>query len=86
MKLKEIKTFIIETPFPYFGERYWIFIKLITDKDIIGYGEIYSVPFHPNIVSKMIEDVFNRYVKGTDPFKGKMVTLYLQLNLVWVLN
>ena len=26
----------------------------------------------------MIEDVFNRYVKGTDPFKGKMITLYLQ--------
>ena len=45
------------------------FCKLITDKDIIGYGEIYSVPFHPNVVSKMIEDVFERYVKDKDPFK-----------------
>ena len=69
MKLKKIKTFIVGTPPPHFGGKYWVFIKLITDKDIIGYGEIYSVPFHPNVVSKMIEDVFERCVKDKDPFK-----------------
>ena len=69
MKLKKIKTFIVGNPPPHFGGRYWIFVKLITDKDIIGYGEIYSVPFHPNVVAKMIEDVFERYVKNKDPFK-----------------
>jgi len=69
MKLKKIETFIVGNPPPSFGGRYWIFIKLTTDKDIIGYGEIYSVPFHPNVVSKMIEDVFDRYVKNKDPFK-----------------
>ena len=42
MKLKRIKTFIVGNPPPHFGGRYWIFIKLITDKDIVGYGEIYS--------------------------------------------
>jgi len=69
MKLKKIKTFVVGNPPPYFGGRYWVFVKLITDKDIVGYGEVYSVPFHPNIVSKMIEDVFERYVKEKDPFK-----------------
>ncbi len=69
MKLKKIKTFIVGNPPPHFGGRYWIFIKLITDKDIVGYGEIYSVPFHPNVVTKMIEDVFERYVKDKDPYK-----------------
>ena len=69
MKLKKIKTFVVGNPPPHFGGRYWIFVKLITDKDIVGYGEIYSIPFHPNIVSKMIEDVFDRYVKDKDPFK-----------------
>jgi 2-dehydro-3-deoxyphosphogalactonate aldolase len=69
MKLKKIKTFIVGNPPPHFGGRYWIFIKLITDKDIVGYGEIYSVPFHPNVVSKMTEDIFERYAKGKDPFK-----------------
>ena len=69
MKLKKIKTSIVGNPPPHFGGNYWIFIKLITDKDIIGYGEVYSVPFHPNVVTKMIEDVFERYVKDKDPFK-----------------
>ena len=69
MKLKKIKTFIVGNPPPHFGGRYWIFVKLFTDKDIVGYGEIYSVPFHPNVVTKMVEDVFERYVKNKDPFK-----------------
>tara|TARA_B100001123_G_C15322594_1_gene1028456 strand:+ start:2171 stop:3349 length:1179 start_codon:yes stop_codon:yes gene_type:complete len=69
MKLKKIKTFVVGNPPPHFGGRYWVFVKLITDKDIVGYGEIYSVPFHPKVVSKMIDDVFERYVKDKDPFK-----------------
>ena len=69
MKLKKITTFVVGNPPPHFGGRYWIFIKLITDKDIVGYGEVYSIPFHPNVVEKMIEDVFERYVKNKDPFK-----------------
>ena len=69
MKLKKIKTFVVGNPPPHFGGRYWVFIKLITDKDIIGYGEIYSVPFHPNVVSKMVDDVFDRYVKDKDTIK-----------------
>ena len=69
MKIKKIKIFIVGNPPPHFGGQYWIFIKLITDKDVVGYGEIYSVPFQPYVVSKMIEDVFERYVKDKDPFK-----------------
>ena len=69
MKLKKIETFIVANPPPHFGGRYWVFIKLITDKDIVGYGEVYSIPFHPHVVSKMIEDVFERHVKNKDPFK-----------------
>ena len=69
MKLKKIKTFIVGNPPPHFGGRYWVFIKLITDKDIVGYGEVYSIPFHPSVVEKMIKDVFERYVINKDPFK-----------------
>jgi galactonate dehydratase len=69
MKLKKIKTFVVGNPPPHFGGRYWVFVKLLTDKDIVGYGEIYSIPFHPKVVTKMIEDVFERYVKNKDPFK-----------------
>ena len=69
MKIKKIETFIVGNPPPFFGGRYWIFVKFITDKDLFGYGEIYSVPYHTNIFSKMIADVFERHVKNKDPFK-----------------
>ncbi len=35
---------------------------------IEGVGEVYSVPFHPDVVAKMIEDVCERIVVGRDPF------------------
>ena len=69
MLLQELKTFVVENPPPHFGGRYWIFVKLATDSGIEGIGEVYSVPFHPHVVERMIEDVFARCVMGTDPFK-----------------
>lgn len=69
MKITDLKTFVVENPPPYYGGPYWIFLKLITDNGIEGVGEVYSVPFHPHVVVKMIEDVCERYVFGTDPFK-----------------
>ena len=69
MKITDLKTFVVENPPPHFGGRYWVFLKLTTDSGVIGFGEAYSVPFHPQVVSGMIEDVFERYVAGSDPFK-----------------
>lgn len=67
MKITDLKTFIVGNPPPSFGGRYWIFVKLTTNTGVEGIGEVYSVPFHPNVVVKMIEDVFERYVAGQDP-------------------
>ena len=69
MKIKDIKIFVVGNPPPHYGGRYFIFLKLITDNNISGYGEVYSVPFHPHVVEKMIEDVFGRYVHDSDPFQ-----------------
>src|SRR6185503_5564364 len=69
MKITEVKTYIVGNPPPHFGGLYWIFLKLTTDHKLVGYGEVYSVPFHPQIVAQMIEDICARYVIGTDPFK-----------------
>lgn len=69
MKITDVKTFVVGTPPPHFGGRYWIFLKLVTDHGIVGYGEAYSVPFHPHVVVRMIEDVCARCVIGCDPFK-----------------
>ncbi len=69
MKVQEVETFVVGNPPPHYGGRYFIFVKLVTDDGIVGYGEVYSVPFHPYVVEKMVEDVCGRYVMGSDPFK-----------------
>jgi 2-dehydro-3-deoxyphosphogalactonate aldolase len=69
VKIADAKTFVVENPPPHYGGRYWIFIKLTTDGGVEGFGEAYSVPFHPHIVAGMIEDVCARQVIGSDPFK-----------------
>lgn len=67
MKLTDIKTFVVGNPPPHFGGRYFVFVKLTTDDNISGIGEAYCVPFSPHLVAKMIEDMFDRYVRGRDP-------------------
>ena len=69
MKITDLKTYVVENPPPHYGGLYWVFIKLTTDNGVNGFGEAYSVPFHPQIVAGMIEDVCDRYVMGSDPFK-----------------
>ncbi|MFQ5774429.1 MAG: mandelate racemase/muconate lactonizing enzyme family protein, partial [Kiloniellaceae bacterium] len=69
MKIADVKTFVVGNPPPHFGGRYWIFLKLTTDGGVEGVGEVYSVPFHPHTVARMIEDVCGRCVIGADPFK-----------------
>ena len=67
MKLTDIKTWVVGNPPPHFGGRYFVFVKLTTDDNVSGIGEAYCVPFNPHLVAKMIEDMFDRYVRGCDP-------------------
>lgn len=69
MRITDVQTFVVGNPPPHFGGRYWVFVKLTTDHAISGWGEAYSIPFHPHIAAQMIEDVCQRYVIGQDPFK-----------------
>ena len=69
MTITDVKTYVVANPPPHYGGLYWIFLKLTTDNGVEGIGEVYSVPFHPDTVARMIMDVCERYVIGTDPFK-----------------
>ena len=69
MKITDYKTFVVGNPPPHFGGVYWVFVKLTTDSGVEGVGEVYSVPFHPHTVARMIEDLCERRVVGADPFK-----------------
>jgi 2-dehydro-3-deoxyphosphogalactonate aldolase len=67
MRLTGIETFVVGNPPPHFGGRYFVFVKLATDNGSTGLGEAYCVPFSPQLVAKMCEDVFARYLEGQDP-------------------
>jgi 2-dehydro-3-deoxyphosphogalactonate aldolase len=69
MKIADAKTYVVANPPPHFGGAYFIFLKLTTDNGITGFGEAYSIPFHPHTAARMIEDVVERHVIGADPFK-----------------
>ena len=95
MKIKGLKTFVVGNPPPHFGGRYFIFVKLITDDGIEGVGEVYCATFAPHVIMKMIEDVFDRHVEGTDPFHieklwrnvyGRGYTLRPDVSLMGVLS
>ena len=68
MKICDVKTFAVRNPQPGEGGPGFIFLKLTTDTGIVGYGEVYCLPFSPKVVTAMIEDVCERLVIGADPF------------------
>ena len=69
MKITGLKTWIVGNPPPGFGGRYFVFLKLVTNDGNEGVGEAYAATFHPKVVVQMIEDVVERLVIGTDPFR-----------------
>ncbi len=69
MKIKDVKTFAVGNPSPHNGGPSWVFVKLITDNGIEGIGEVFGVPFHPKVVTRMTEDMAARHAVGQSPFK-----------------
>lgn len=67
MKLTDLETFVIGTPPPGWGGRYWLIVKLTTDTGIVGYGEVYAASVGPKAMVAVIEDVFERHMQGTNP-------------------
>jgi galactonate dehydratase len=69
MKIAGLKTFVVGNPPPQFGGRYFIFLKLITADGVEGVGEVYAASFGPQAIVRLIEDVFERHVLASDPFR-----------------
>jgi galactonate dehydratase len=68
VKIDGLRVFVVGNPPPSFGGRYFVFLTLTTDDGVTGVGEVYAATFHPTVVQRMIEDVFERHVVGADPF------------------
>ncbi|MDG1943015.1 MAG: mandelate racemase/muconate lactonizing enzyme family protein [Halioglobus sp.] len=95
MLIKEFETFVVANPPPRFGGRYFIFIKLVTDSGIVGYGEVYCATFSAHTVETMLKDTAERFIIGHDPFHieklwrsvyGAGYTLRPDVSLVSVLS
>lgn len=69
MQIRDYRVFVVGNPPPHFGGRYFIFLKLVTDNGIAGYGEAYGIPFHPHTAAAMLGDVVERQVLGHNPFQ-----------------
>lgn len=67
MKLQDLEIFVVGTPPPGWGGRYWIFVKLTTDNGIVGYGEVYAASVGPEAMRAVITDVFERHMLGENP-------------------
>jgi len=67
MKITDVKTWVVGNPPPGIGGRYFIFVRLTTDGNVVGYGEAYNASFDPHVTARMIEDVAARYLVGHDP-------------------
>ena len=76
MEIKDLKVYVVGNPIPYYGGFYWIFLKLTADDGVEGFGEVYSVPFNPDTVAKMISDVVERYVIDECVGEGAMGRVY----------
>lgn len=68
MKVASFETFVVGNPPPHAGGRYFVFVKLVADDGTVGYGEVYTATFGPDVVARMTEDVCERHVVGRDPF------------------
>ncbi len=68
MRLADLETFVVANPPPGFGGRYFVFVKLVTDDGVTGWGEHYGATFSPAVVEAMIRDIFEALLLGEEPF------------------
>ena len=69
MNIIDYQTFVVGTPPPHIGGRWWVFVKLVTDDGVHGWGEVYGAPFNPHLVASMVGDVVERHAIGHEPFQ-----------------
>jgi galactonate dehydratase len=69
VRIAGFKTFVVANPPPHFGGRYFVFLKLVADDGSEGVGEVYGASFGPHTTARMVEEVCEQHVVGSDPFR-----------------
>lgn len=66
--VQDLEIFIVATPPPGKGGRYFTFVKVTTADGLVGYGEPYGIPYGPEATKAVIQDVFDRHLRGHSAF------------------
>ncbi len=84
MKLTKIETFIVKTPPPPLGGKYFYFVKLSTDNGIYGWGETATLSvYYPllNSYRTLMQEIFDAYLLGQDPMDRERLNKVLYTGL-----
>jgi L-alanine-DL-glutamate epimerase-like enolase superfamily enzyme len=84
MKLTKVKPFVVKTEPPNWGGLLWFFLKLETDQGISGWGEtavLWSLYGLEAGYEKMVENIFDTYLKDKDPINRETLYHLLYSNL-----
>ncbi len=68
-KIKNVRTFSIQTEPPHMGGKFWYFVKLETEDGIEGWGEtaiLGSLTGLHRGYEEMVKNIFDAYLKGQD--------------------
>jgi 2-dehydro-3-deoxyphosphogalactonate aldolase len=68
-KITNVRCFVVETPPPHKGGRYWYFVKLETDTGLEGWGEtaiLSTLNGLAGAYNELVKNIFATYLKGED--------------------
>ncbi|HEX7900768.1 MAG TPA: mandelate racemase/muconate lactonizing enzyme family protein [Planctomycetota bacterium] len=71
LKITGVETFAVKNPPPTRGGKTWVFLKLLTDRGPVGYGEVdmQGIPFGARAVETLVKDLVEAAVVGSNPYR-----------------
>ena len=68
MKVVEVKPFVVKPRTNAKGAIYWFLVRITTDSNIVGWGEVFWNAYSPSIYKKMVSHIAENYLIGENPF------------------
>lgn len=69
MKIKSVNTYVVGVPPPFKGGLNWVFVKLVTDEGLEGWGECNGAPFREKTLVQLVNELCEHFViDKVDPF------------------
>lgn len=62
MKIKQVQTFVVGVPAPFKGGINWVFVKLVTDDGIEGWGECNAANFREKTLVQLVKELSEHFL------------------------